>query len=55
MNNSMVCKHPWEYSLWWHKNKNTIHAYFLSAFYKYENKKILNRHPARILPIRKSV
>jgi hypothetical protein len=36
MNSSMVCKSPWEYSLWWHKNKNTMHIYFSSL--QMENK-----------------
>ena len=51
VNKSIVCKHLWKYSLWWHKNKNTEHAYFFFCIVK----KILNRHPTRTLSIRKSV
>jgi hypothetical protein len=31
----MVCKHPHEYSPWWHKNKNIIHTYFSFLHYKF--------------------
>jgi hypothetical protein len=34
-------------------DKNTMHTYFLFHIPKLENPKLLDRHPAKILPIRK--
>jgi hypothetical protein len=36
---STVCKHPWKYSLWWHKNKNIMHTYFLFCIWKIRKSK----------------
>jgi hypothetical protein len=33
------------------KNKNTTHTYFLFCIMKLENPKLLDRHPASLLPI----